>query len=88
MSEASLYALSQRFRLLARRDALVSSAGDYIGGRIRPTFERAFQRCSEFLDLLVDGDQLRPQDLAWLARAQARAQKLRPHTRELEKAFA
>lgn len=88
MSEASLYLLSQRYRLLARRDVLISSAGDYVAGRIRPVFEAAFRRTSAMLDMVMDGDQLRPEDLVWLERAQARAQKLRQYTRELEQAHA
>lgn len=88
MSESSLYLLAQRYRWLARRDVVLSPVGDRVGGRIRPGFEAAFRRCSELLDLVVDGDQLTAADLRWLKRAQARAQLLRQHTRELEQAFA
>ena len=85
MSESSLYLLSQRLRLLARRDVLVSANGDYVAGRIRRQFEAAFRQASSLLDLVVDGDQLRESDLRWLARAQARVERLRPHVRALER---
>jgi hypothetical protein len=85
MSESSLYLLSQRLRLLARRDVLVSANGDYVAGRIRRQFEAAFQRTSSLLDLVVDGDQLQASDLHWLKQAQARVELLRPHVRALER---
>ena len=84
MSESSLYLLSQRLRLLARRDVLCSANGDFLGGQLRIGFERAFQRASSLLDLVVDGDQLQESDLRWIRRAQARIEALRPHVRELE----
>jgi hypothetical protein len=84
MPESALYLLSQRLRLLARRDVLVSPAGDHVAGAIRQHFERAFQQTSALLDLVVDGDQLQDSDLRWLRRAQARVERLRPHVRELE----
>jgi len=84
MSESSLYLLSQRLRLLARRDVLVSASGDYVAGRIRRQFEAAFRQASSLLDLVVDGDQLSAGDIAWLKRAQARVESLRPHVRALE----
>jgi hypothetical protein len=84
MSESSLYLLSQRLRLLARVEVQVTQAGDLLAGRIRHTFERAFQRTSALLDLVVDGDQLQPADLAWLQRTTQRVQALRPVVRELE----
>jgi hypothetical protein len=85
MSESSLYLLSQRLRLLARRDVLVSVNGDYVAGRIRRHFEAAFVRTSAMVDLVVDGDQLTAGDIAWLKRAQARVELLRPHVRALER---
>jgi hypothetical protein len=85
MSESSLYLLSQRLRLLARANVLVTADGDFLAGHIRSTFETAFRRASSLLDLVVDGDQLRPGDLAWIARTTQRVQTLRPHVRELER---
>lgn len=84
MSESSLYLLSQRLRLLARRDVMITASGDFLGGQLRVGFERAFQRASSLLDLVVDGDQLQESDLRWIRRAQARVEALRPHVRELE----
>jgi hypothetical protein len=84
MSESSLYLLSQRLRLLARANVLVTADGDRFAGHIRSGFEAAFRRASSLLDLVVDGDQLRPTDLAWLSRTTQRVQSLRPHVRELE----
>ena len=85
MSESSLYLLSQRLRLLARASVLVSQDGDYLAGHIRSSFEAAFMRASSLLDRMVDGDQLRQADLAWLQRTSGRVQALRPHVRELER---
>jgi hypothetical protein len=84
MSESSLYLLSQRLRLLARVNVAVTQDGDYLAGHIRAGFEAAFRRASSLLDLVIDGDQLRPADLAWLTRTTKRVQALRPHVRELE----
>jgi hypothetical protein len=84
MSEAQLYLLSQRLRLLARQRVSVTQDGDFLSGRLRLAFESAFQRTSSLLDLVVDGDQLRPGDMAWLSRTQKRVQQLRPAVRELE----
>ena len=84
MSESSLYLLSLRLRLLARADVRVNASGDPVSGQVRPTFERAFNRASALMDLIMDGDQLQASDIAWLARAQSRVQALRPHVRALE----
>ena len=84
MSESSLYLLSQRLRLLARAQVAVTADGDYLAGSIRRSFEAAYQRASSLLDLMVDGDQLRPTDLDWLQRTSGRVQALRPHVRTLE----
>jgi hypothetical protein len=84
MSESSLYLLSQRLRLLARADARVNASGDLVSGQVRPAFERAFRRASALMDLVIDGDQLKASDIAWLVRAQGRVQALRPHVRALE----
>jgi hypothetical protein len=88
MPESALYLLSQRLRLLARRDVLISPAGDHVTGSIRRHFEAAFRQTSELLDLVVDGDQLQASDLRWLERAQARVERLRPHVRALERQAA
>jgi hypothetical protein len=88
MSESSLYLLSQRLRLLARREIRVTPDGDYLAGQLRPAFEAAFRRAASVLDLLIDGDQLTEDDLRWLKRAQARVERLRPHVRALERAAA
>jgi hypothetical protein len=85
MPESALYLLSQRLRLLARCDVLISPCGDHVAGVIRQHFERAFQQSSVLLDLVVDGDQLQASDLRWLERAQARVERLRPHVRALER---
>lgn len=87
MSESSLYLLSQRLRLLARADIYLAEDGRVLRGAIRQQFEAAFRRTSALLDLVVDGNQLQPSDVAWLKRAQARTQALRGHVRELEQAF-
>lgn len=84
MGESSLYLLSQRLRLLARANVTVDQRGDRLAGEIRQVFSRAHQRVSSLLDLVVDGDQLRPEDIAWIVRMQSRVQALRPAVRKLE----
>jgi hypothetical protein len=68
MSEATLYRLSQRLRLLARTAVLVNDEGRRLSGDIHQEIEAARSHLDDMIDQVLDGHplgDLQQRHVAW-----------------------
>ena len=87
MTEAYLYAVNQKLRLLARRHIKEDSYGTILRGQIDQRIERVRQAVLALLDQELDGHPLNGLQLNFVRRCERITQRFQPQVRQLELAY-
>jgi hypothetical protein len=87
MSEASLYRLSQRLRLLARAGVLLNEEGRRLSGDIHQEIEVARTHLEDMLDQVLDGHPLGDLQQRHISWCRQLVEANRPAVQQLELQF-